>query len=143
MDLTQNKLSRAEWTNIEVSVSDAEKTILKMIIDGYHNVNLRRNDTLSMRITMKLEDTIRGIDEYLYQEYFETIVNDMLSKYGEIEHAAGAGAPVDNKKSSKSKNKKITLRSGELIRINSIDKKLETKRADIFEYILLDFVVKF
>jgi hypothetical protein len=137
MDLTQNKLSRAEWTNIEVSVSDAEKTILKMIIDGYHNVNLRRNDTLSMRITMKLEDTIKGIDEYLYQEYFETIVNDMISKYGEIEHAAGAGAPADNKKSSK--NKKITLRSGELIRINSIDKKLDTKRGAIFEYILLDF----
>ena len=110
MDLTQNKLSRAEWTNIEVSVSDAEKTILKMIIDGYHNVNLRRNDTLSMRITMKLEDTIKGIDEYLYQEYFETIIKDMLAKYGEIEPAAAdAGAPADNKKSSK--NKKITLRS--------------------------------
>ena len=42
MDLTQKKLSKAEWNNIEVPFPDEEKNILKLIIDGYHNVAYQR-----------------------------------------------------------------------------------------------------
>jgi hypothetical protein len=35
MDLTQSKLTRAEWETIEIPVSPQEKQILQMIISGY------------------------------------------------------------------------------------------------------------
>ena len=44
MDLTQQKLSKAEWLNVEVMVPPSEKEILNIIIDGYENVNIRRNN---------------------------------------------------------------------------------------------------
>jgi hypothetical protein len=47
MDLTQTKLSKTEWTNLEILVSPDEKRVLKMIVDGYNNVNISRNDNLS------------------------------------------------------------------------------------------------
>ena len=69
MDLTQKKLSKSEWLNIEVPFPDNEKNILKLIMDGYHNTNICRNDTLSLLGVIKLEPSILGIEEYLYKEY--------------------------------------------------------------------------
>ena len=43
MDLHQNKLSKREWETIEQPVSDNEKKILKIIKEGYHNVNMKLN----------------------------------------------------------------------------------------------------
>ena len=40
MDLTQRKLTKQEWEGIEVPVSNQEKTILKMISEGFTNVDL-------------------------------------------------------------------------------------------------------
>ena len=76
MDLTQKKLSKSEWLNVEVLVTGAEQSILQMIIDGYHNVNLRHNGNLSMLRTMKLENTIKDVHAYIFQEYFEPIINN-------------------------------------------------------------------
>ena len=47
MDLKQNKLSKTEWESIEKSVDDDEKKILKLIVDGYTDVNARYNETQS------------------------------------------------------------------------------------------------
>ena len=44
MDLTQSKLTKSEWENIESPVSDAEKTVLQMIVSGYTDVNIHRNE---------------------------------------------------------------------------------------------------
>jgi len=41
MDLTQKKLSKSEWLNIEVLVTGTEQSILQMIIDGYHICELK------------------------------------------------------------------------------------------------------
>ena len=48
MDLTQSKLSRAEWNSIEISVPEAELSILKMINEGSANVNIKANRHLSI-----------------------------------------------------------------------------------------------
>ena len=76
MDLTQKKLSKSEWLNIEVLVTGTEQSILQMIIDGYHNVNLRHNSNLSMLRTMKLENTIKDVHAYIFQEYFNHIYHN-------------------------------------------------------------------
>ena len=52
MDLKQNKLSKTEWESIEKSVGDDEKKILKMIVDGYTDVNIRFNETKSLNINI-------------------------------------------------------------------------------------------
>ena len=37
MDLTQRKLTRAEWNSIELPISDEEKRITTLIKEGYQN----------------------------------------------------------------------------------------------------------
>ena len=139
MDLTQKKLSKSEWLNVEVLVSASEQSILRMIIDGYHNVNLRHNSNLSMLRTMKLENTIKDVHAYIFQEYFEPIINNFKLKYSDIliETKSNVHEKTDSKK--KKKEKKVQLKKGELIRINSVDKKMDNTRENIFEFTLLKF----
>jgi len=140
MDLTQKKLTKAEWTNIEVSVSDNEKPILRMIIDGYKELNMRRNDNQSMLKIMKLENTIKGVHEYLFQEYFEKTITELLVKYPGIltDEVVSEKKGKGGEKKSK-KQKKHQLKTGELIRIDSINKRMDTHRENIFEYTLMNF----
>ena len=70
MDLSQRKLTKAEWTNAEIPVSDSEKQILQLIVDGYANVNLRRNNTKSILTSMKMEYS-ENMEMQLYKQYFE------------------------------------------------------------------------
>jgi hypothetical protein len=135
MDLTQKKLSKSEWVNIEVLVSESEKEILRMIIDGYNNVNIRSNSTLTLRTIMKLDPNIKHIDEYLYQEYYEKTIEEMKIKYNNVIDLTG-----DIIKSNTKNNKKFKLKSSELIRINSINSKLTDQQVNIFEYVLLGFI---
>tara|TARA_B100000925_G_scaffold274950_1_gene240809 strand:+ start:472 stop:750 length:279 start_codon:yes stop_codon:yes gene_type:complete len=71
MDLTQKKLSKAEWNNVEVPFPDEEKNILKMIVSGFHNIHIRENNSMSLLSLMKLDPTIVGLEVYLFKEYFE------------------------------------------------------------------------
>ena len=138
MDLTQKKLSKSEWLNIEVLVTGTEQSILQMIIDGYHNVNLRHNSNLSMLRTMKLENTIKDVHAYIFQEYFESIIKNYKLKYSDILVDTNSAAH-ENQDIKKKKEKKVQLKKGELIRINSTDKKMDNTRANIFEFTLLQF----
>ena len=71
MDLTQSKLTKTEWESIERQVSDSEKKILQVILDGYYDVNIRYNDNQSMIQLLKMsgEDSTEFV-AYFYQEYF-------------------------------------------------------------------------
>ena len=55
MDLKQRKLNRSEWESIEVPVSKAEIDVLKLIIDGYHNVNIKVNTNKSIFTFLKID----------------------------------------------------------------------------------------
>ncbi len=39
MDLNQQKLTKTEWESTEIPISDDEKEIIKLIIEGFHDVN--------------------------------------------------------------------------------------------------------
>ena len=69
MDLTQSKLTKSEWENIESPVSDAEKTVLQMIVSGYTDVNIHRNESKSMFSFLKVEQT-KETEWFLYKTYF-------------------------------------------------------------------------
>ena len=80
MDLSQSKLSKNEWINTEIPVSDNEMVILKLISLGFHNVNIKMNINMSLLQIMKIEYNPE-IECYLYKKYFENDINDIIKKY--------------------------------------------------------------
>ena len=79
MNLNQVKLTKQEWENIEIPVSEKDKKILKVIIDGYSNVNIRYNDHVSLLSYLKIEYNSQ-IELYLYIEYFQKIIDNVINK---------------------------------------------------------------
>jgi hypothetical protein len=122
MDLNQNKLTKTEWNNTEIPVSPEEKKILKLICDGYHDVNLINNDNLSLIGYAKL-DSYEEMHNHLYKVYFEKEVKKLNKKY-EIPYEI------------KIKEKK-SLRSGEKIKIENVNSDIQNAGPKIFEYYLL------
>lgn len=131
MDLTQKKLSKSEWNNIEVPFPEGEKNILKMIINGFHNVNIKENNSTSILSLMKLEPDLAGIDIYLFKEYFEKKIKDLMKKHRDV--------IGDYTFSISSKDEKNKLRKKDLMRIQIINQKMDQKYNDVFENILLDY----
>ena len=130
MDLTQAKLSKSEWLNIEVPFPEKEKAILKLIIDGYNDRNAFINETRSIHRVMKLENDIIGLDEYVYTEYFEEKIKKMIKRYPSVIETYVS--PITGKKS------KLKLKKSHLMKIANLNSSLEKTKDTIFEYILLD-----
>ena len=53
MDLQQRKLTKSEWDSIEKPIADAEIEVLRLITDGYNNVNIRYNKNNTANTTAK------------------------------------------------------------------------------------------
>ena len=128
MDLKQTKLTKIEWNNTEIPVSSDEMRILKLISDGFHDVNTKSNVNQSMFQIVKIDVTPEN-EVYLYNSYFEKEINHIIKKYGDtiITYIPILAQTKQPKKIDK-------------IRLHNIDKTIETKRSIIFEYVLLEFV---
>jgi hypothetical protein len=135
MDLTQSKLSKAEWTNIEISVSEQESKILHLIRDGYHDVNLKRNNTLSLLGCMKIEASPE-IHAHLFIKYFDSEIRAMSTIKGIPSDFLEISKTV-LKTGSGSTSKKSVLKSKDQIRIQNMDSKIGEHRSELFEFILL------
>ena len=77
MDFSQKKLSKVEWESIEIPVSDQEKVVLKLIQDGFENINIRQNSNLSLLSYIKIEYAPE-IEMYLYEKYFEKEIQEIV-----------------------------------------------------------------
>ena len=75
MDLIQRKLTKSEWEGIEVPVSEDEQEILKLIKNGYRDINIRYNNNPSLIGYMKMDVTDIMVI-YLFQEYFESTIKN-------------------------------------------------------------------
>ena len=71
MDLQQRKLKKSEWDSIEVAVSVSEIDVLSMIIQGYHDVNVKINNNLSIFTFLKIEYSEK-MEDYLYNKYLRS-----------------------------------------------------------------------
>lgn len=69
MDLKQRKLNRSEWDSIEIPVPKSENDILNMIVQGYHDVNIRINNNNSIFSYLKIEFSEK-MESYLFNKYF-------------------------------------------------------------------------
>ena len=69
MDLAQRKLNKSEWESIEIPVSQEEKEVLQLIMDGYSNVNIKYNKFNSLFTYLKIEYS-EAMEDHLYNKYF-------------------------------------------------------------------------
>lgn len=129
MDLTQTKLSKAEWASVEVPVSDTEEQVLKMIIEGFNNPDIRKNNTTTLSSIMKIDMSV-GMEFYLYKEYFDSVVRNLCND----KHPA---LVKWHKTMSAIKPKPVN--KADQIRINNVKTMIESHRNTVFEYVLIDF----
>jgi len=141
MDLRQTKLTRTEWDSIEIPVSDHEKEILKLIIEGYENPNITKNKTTSLFSFTKIEQTPENIS-FLYEKYFAPIIQRTIRKYGD-KWLAFEPNPLSKSSSSSSSNggggplKK--MKSIDLVRVQNLETNIEQNKKSIYEFLILDF----
>jgi hypothetical protein len=124
MDLTQTKLTKAEWNSIEILVSPEELFILDIIINGFHDVTINDNTTLSLLSFLKIPPTDQ-IHKYIYNKYILSKLKPIFVKYN-VEYA------------QISINKKDKLKTRDLIRFENTDSLLEGEM--LFEFILIDLI---
>jgi hypothetical protein len=133
MDLTQSKLSRAEWQTTEKKVSENELIILKLIVNGYHNINIRHNENMSLYTFVKIEQT-EEVEYFLFQKYFQEQCQTMIKKYGK-------GTPLSNIEVVTSPSKTSTtskaLKTADTIRIQNLDNHIKESKDVIIEFLLI------
>lgn len=123
MDLSQTKLSKSEWGSVEVPVSDKEKRVIALILDGYAQPTIRTNQHLSLLRTMKVE-TSEEMEYYLYKTYFAEIIGE------------------DEDGSTKKTHRKIKPpNKADQIRIQKLNATIESQRSSIFDFVLLDYTI--
>ena len=124
MDLVQRKLTRDEWNSVEISIPEEEKKIIKMLINGFDNIDIEENYTLSLIQYLKIGYS-ENMENHLYKLYFQDIINSQVKKYNlDYENV------ITNNQSS---IKKIDSMRLEKNTIKSID----NVKDNIFEFILL------
>ena len=125
MDLQQNKLTKAEWESIEIPSTDDEKQILKLIIKGFHNVNIKENETLTILSYLKLQN-VELMNNYIFMKYLQPEIINIYKK---------------NKIAYKQLNlSKKNLNKADIIRFEHMENNLLERKNIIFEFILLDYI---
>jgi hypothetical protein len=142
MDLTQSKLTKTEWKNIEILVSPVEISILNVIIRGYNDLNIRENVNLSMISVMKIDNN-EEMTMYLYKKYFEKDVIGMIDKFNissksklfiNWHHIISFGEKMKKPISKKHQLKKI-----DMMRLANIDAGIDKQREIVLEYKQIEF----
>lgn len=127
MDLQQRKLTKDEWNSIEVPVEEEELRIIRLIQDGYSNVNIKTNKTLSLMGYLKITYS-NIIDQYVFCKYLQPDIMAMSTKY------TLSVSPI--------KVKKDKIKKADLIRFSNTDKHLKNDKAELFEFVLLHILDK-
>lgn len=127
MKLQQNKLTKLEWNEVEVPIDEYNKYIINLIVEGFHNININNNNTLTLIKYLKITNT-EEIDKYIFIKYIQEILLKIFKKYK---------LKLKNKISNKNKLKKV-----DILRISNCDKKINQNKETIFEFIVLELFEK-
>ena len=117
--LCQVKLTSDEWNVIEIMEPETEMRILKLIIDGFHDVNYVFNLHMSLISRLKIAITPE-IEDHLFHEYFKKRVERIL---GMMDVGAHAAAATDSgvKKFEIRARSKNTMKKVDLMRIQNMN----------------------
>ena len=123
MDIvSQLKLVKSEWESIEVPVSTQEKIILGLVVAGYHSVDIKVNNTVSLFTFLKI-DFSENMEDYLYNVYLRAAVSGLIKDY-KISYLK-----IDV-------NPKIQIKSADKIRLERNDS-AKLKEHDLYEFVIL------
>lgn len=157
MDLTQKKLTKSEWESIEVPVSENEKKILQLIMEGYDSINIRYNDNLTMIQIINMNSiSTNEIHAYLYKEYFLKEIELMVEniKNNKIKNKKSKSIILEEEEeeitqkikewiiNNKYENLIKKIKKADLIRIQNMENTIHLKKPLIFEFLLLEFCEK-
>ena len=79
--LVQVKLTGEEWNGVEIMEPEDEMRILKLIIEGFHDVNITFNIHQSLISRLKITLTPE-MEDYIFDEYFKKRVERVVSMDG-------------------------------------------------------------
>jgi hypothetical protein len=134
MDLTQNKLTRSEWDSIEVPVSDNEKDILTLIMEGFKDIHIVKNKTMSLFSFTKIEKTKEN-EGFLYEKYFSPSIQETIKKYC-LKHKDMLKIQVEKNIIGGTLKK---MKSIDLMRIQNLETNIESNKKIVFEFLVIDF----
>ena len=146
MDLLQRKLTKAEWESIEVPVNIQEQRINELIKCGFHDVQLKKNYTMSLLRHLKISYT-EAIDNYVYTNYLHSHILRIYAKYklddllslkkksaDQLEYATSDSA-IDNASANM-----VVLKKADIIRFANTQKQINEHKEDMFEFVVLDLL---
>ena len=125
MDLTQRKLTKAEWEGIEVPVHAKEQEILELMKKGYHDVMIKYNKTQSLLSHSRITPT-PAVHLFMYEKYFEKGLGKMCKTHG-LQFKV-------------KKTKKHVLKKADQIRIDNVDSGIIKDQETIYEFIILHLI---
>ena len=128
MDLYQQKLSKLEWESIEIPVNTDEKQIIEFLKNGFHDVNSKYNNNISLMGFIKIADNDLN-HYYLYEKYFKQTIQTIITTYG-------LSYTLKTNFKKKDKPKKI-----DSMKMDNYDNNLNRK--NIFEYTLIELCENF
>jgi len=131
MDLNQRKLIKSEWDSIEVPFSQSEINVLKLIISGFHNVNIKLNSNDSLFTFLKIEYNLK-MEDYIYNKYLREIVEKIIEKYKQIINSNDN----DILKFKINISNDIQIKAADKIRLEKND--LDSLKKNAYEYVLLE-----
>jgi hypothetical protein len=157
MNLDQSKLSKSEWDSIEIPVSDDEKKILKLIISGFSDVNIRFNDTNSLFTFLKLDYSIQ-LEEFLFNKHFADKIKVLINTYkisyikiaaSKISRSDSVESVEETKDVNADGDQVCTIKVGHIVKLKSSDQ-IRIGRSDlineevteIYEFVLLKHMEK-
>ena len=112
--LIQVKLTGEEWNGVEIMEPEEEMRILKLIIDGFHDVNHVFNPHLSLMTRLKITATPE-MEDYIFDEYFRKRIERIIATLEKSLPSCSDGAFTIYAKSKK------TLKKVDLMRIQNMN----------------------
>jgi hypothetical protein len=132
MDLLQRKLTKSEWESIEVPVNIQEQRINDLIKCGFHDVQLKKNYTMSLLRHLKISYT-EAIDNYVYTNYLHSHIIRIYTKY-KIEDLLKKLPTQDDSLVV------VVLKKADIIRFTNTQKQINEHKEDMFEFVVLDLL---
>jgi hypothetical protein len=138
--IVQGRLTKSEWNNMEIPVSPDELTVIKLIRDSYHNVQLKMNPHSSMIGILKTSSSPE-MHAHLYQKHFEQLIRDMVKTFQLVpafscDANLKQGDKGDGGKKS-GKHKIAEIKKVDAIRIKNNESAISTQSKNIFENTIL------
>lgn len=140
MDLNQRKLNKSEWDSIEIPVNEYELKVLKMLINGFHDVRIRTNTSPSLFTYLKLDNYSSKMEDYIYDNYLRQRTEKIEQKIVLYLNTLSTTENIYKYKPIKVENS-IKLNSADRIRVERFDGKILSS-IEYYEDILLTVIEK-